>query len=49
MKIYHIDRDLNKPLNEQKKELAKQYKGFIYLYSDGMKIHFMAEEEQKYV
>ena len=43
MKIYHVDRDLNKTLNEQKKELAKQYDGFIYLSSDGMKIHFMAE------
>ena len=47
MKIYHIERDLNKPLAQQKKELAKQYKGFIYLSSDGMKVHFMAEEERK--
>ena len=47
MKIYHIDRDLNKPLAQQKKELEKQYNGFHYLYSDGKKIHFAAEEERK--
>jgi hypothetical protein len=47
MKVYHIDRDPNKTLTEQKKELEKQYKDFLYLHSDGQKIHFIAEEEQK--
>ena len=47
MKIYHIDRDFSKTLTEQKKELEKQYNGFVYLHSDGQKIHFIAEEEQK--
>ena len=47
MKVYHIDRDLNKTLSEQKKELEKQYKDFRYLNSDGKKIHFIAEEERK--
>ena len=43
MKIYHIDRDYNLTLKEQKKKLAKEYPGFYYLFSDGKKIHFMAE------
>ena len=43
MKIYHIDRDFNKTLKQQKRELAKQYKNFEYMFSDGRKIHFMAE------
>lgn len=47
MRIYHIDRDTNKTLAEQKRELEEQYKGFVYLSSDGTKIHFIAEEERK--
>jgi hypothetical protein len=47
MNIYHIERDLNKTLTEQKRELEKQYNGFVYLSSDGKKIHFIAEEERK--
>lgn len=43
MKIYHIDRDFNKTLAEQKKELAEQYKGFTYLTSNGRKVTFIAE------
>ena len=43
MKIYHIDRDFNKTLAQQKKDLAKQYKKFKYMFSDGRKIHFIAE------
>ena len=45
--IYHIDRDLNKTLEQQKKELKKEYgsKGhYEYLFSDGRKIHIMAEK-----
>lgn len=43
MKIYHIDRDYKKTLAAQKKELEKIYKNFQYLWSDGRKIHFIAE------
>lgn len=43
MKIYHIDRDFTLSLKEQKKQLSKEYKGFNYLFSDGQKIHFIAE------
>lgn len=45
MKIYHVDRDLNKTLEEQKKELKSQYNDFEYLFADNAyprKIHFMA-------
>ena len=42
MKVYHIDRDFNKTLSQQKRELEKQYVNFHYLHSDGRKIHFMA-------
>lgn len=41
-KIYHVERDLNKTLANQKKELEKMYSGFVYLFSDGRYIHFMA-------
>lgn len=49
MKIYHIDRDYAKSLEQQKKELKAKYPGFTYLYTDNggtynPKIHFMAEE-----
>ena len=51
MKIFHIDRDYNKTLEQQKKELKAQYKGFQYLWADGAtgnsKIHFMAEEKKE--
>lgn len=43
MKIYHVDRDFKKTLKQQKIELAKQYKKFEYMFSDGRKIHFIAE------
>ena len=42
MKVYHIERDFNKSLSQQKKELEKQYEGFQYLHCDGRKIHFIA-------
>lgn len=46
MKIFHIDRDYNKTLEQQKKELKSQYLDFKYLWTDGAhgdaKIHFMA-------
>lgn len=49
VKIYHIDRDYAKSLEQQKKELKARYPGFTYLYTDNggtynPKIHFMAEE-----
>lgn len=49
MKIYHIDRDYAKSLEQQKKELKAKYPGFTYLYTDNggtcsPKIHFMAAE-----
>lgn len=51
MKIFHIDRDYNKTLEQQKKELKSQYKNFQYLWTDRaighVKIHFMAEEQEK--
>lgn len=43
MKIYHIDRDYNISLKEQKKQLEREYKGFQYLFADRDKIHFIAE------
>ena len=43
MKVYHVERDFNKSLSKQKKELEKQYKNFHYLNSDGRKIHFIAD------
>ena len=43
MKVYHIERDFNKTLSQQKKELERQYKNFQYLHCDGRKIHFIAE------
>lgn len=43
MKIYHVDRDFSKTLSQQKKEIEKQYTNFQYLWSDGRKIHFMAD------
>lgn len=47
-KIFHIDRDLDKPLEKQKEELKAAYPdGFEYLWSDGRKIHFIAEEKQE--
>ena len=44
MKIYHIDRNFGMTLEEQKKNLKKQHRGFKYLFSDGRKVHFMAED-----
>lgn len=46
MRIYHIERDYNLTLKEQKKQLAEKYAGFNYLFSDGRKLHFMAEGER---
>ena len=43
MKIYHIERDYNISLKEQKKQLEREYKGFQYLYADRGKMHFIAE------
>ncbi len=43
MKIYHIERDLQKKLEVQKKELKRKYKNFCYMFSDGRHIHFMAD------
>ena len=43
MNIYHIERNFDKTLSQQKKELEKQYVNFQYLWSDGRKIHFMAD------
>lgn len=47
MKIFHIDRDYNKTLEQQKKELKSQYLNFQYLWTDNAtgnaKIHFMSE------
>lgn len=47
MKVYHIERDYKKTLNQQKKELAKAYTNFNYLWSDGKKIHFAAEDKKQ--
>lgn len=51
MKIFHIDRDYNKTLEQQKKELKSQYLDFKYLWTDGAhgdaKIHFMAEGKKE--
>lgn len=51
MKIFHVDRDYSKTLEQQKKELKAKYIGFKYLWTDGAtgnpKIHFMAEEEKE--
>lgn len=45
-KIYHIDRDYSKPLEQQKKELKSLYRDFDYLWTDkatgSAKIHFVA-------
>ena len=43
MIIYHIERDYSKTAQQQKKELAKQYINFNYLYADRGKLHFIAE------
>ena len=40
MLIEHVERDYNKPLEQQKKELEREYKDLTYLFSDGQKIHF---------
>ena len=37
MKVYHVPRDLSKPLEQQKRELRSQYKNFNYFASDGQK------------
>ena len=42
MKIYHIDRDYNISLKEQKKQLESLYIDFQYLFSDRNKIHYIA-------
>lgn len=41
-KIYHVERDKSKTLKQQKAELEKVYTGFVYLWSDGRQIHFIA-------
>lgn len=46
MEIYHIPRDYNKTLEQQKKELKSQYTNFQYLMTDRNKIHFMAEGKE---
>lgn len=47
MKIFHIDRDYSVSLEEQKKQLKRDYVNFQYLFTDAAtgnaKIHFMAE------
>lgn len=43
MKIYHIERDYNKPLSQQKKELAKEYTNFNYLYTYSHIVTFIAD------
>ena len=43
MKVYHIDRDYTKTLEQQKKELAKKYNNFQYLFCGSHKIHFIAD------
>lgn len=43
MKIYHIERDTNKSLNEQKKEIMKQYKNVVLIQSDGRKVTIFAD------
>ena len=51
MKIFHLDRDYSKTLEQQKKELKAQYEGFQYLWTDGAtgnaKIHFIAEKKKE--
>lgn len=42
MNIYHVERDLSKTLKQQKKELEREYSEFVYLWSDGRHIHFIA-------
>ena len=46
VKIFHIDRDYSKSLEQQKKELKRDYADFQYLFADGAngnpKIHFMS-------
>ena len=41
-KIFHVKRDRNMTLKEQKKQLEKDYINFEYLFSDGRKVHFIA-------
>ena len=47
MKIFHVDRELDKPLEQQKKELEAQYKDFYYFHSDGRQIHFMSSGKKE--
>lgn len=48
-KVFHIDRDYDKSLEQQKKELKSKYSNFEYLWTDkahgNAKIHFIADEE----
>lgn len=41
-KIFHVDRNKDITLKEQKKQLEKDYINFEYLFSDGRKVHFVA-------
>ena len=43
LKFYHIDRDYTKSLYQLKREIRQQYRNVKYIYSDGRKIHFIAE------
>ena len=50
-KFYHIDRNPEKPLKTQLKELEKQYINFNYMFTDAnginRKIHFLADGIQE--
>lgn len=51
VRIFHIDRDYSKSLEQQKKELKRDYADFQYLFADGAtgnpKIHFMSTGKKK--
>lgn len=49
MKCYHIERELGTTINSQTRKLAKEYKGFQYLFSDGKQIHFIAEDKEEVI
>lgn len=46
MKIFHVDRDYSKSIEQQKRELKSQYADFSYLFADhangNAKVHFVA-------
>lgn len=51
MQIFHVLRDYTKSLEQQKRELKREYSGFQYLFTDSAtgkaKIHFLAEKKRE--